>query len=456
MNFKNIHSLSENKPFIQIGANEGGDTFSDICKTLKPMSVVLIEPLLECHDALKSCYKNVPYPVFYEAVAVVDNENIKTINMYSNSGCSAHATITPLADCSTDRNSVKATVPATTIKSIFNKYNISDIGLLYIDTEGNDARILNSIDFTSINIDVIVFEAWHFTQDCFTDQHELNGDAGMKFIINKLKQMNYKVQMIDNGANYLAYKRGNTLFAKMMSRSRNYQQKKSQEKWDKLDSVYGHSLAFDTDDHRIPKIIHQIWLGSPVPDSLRACMQTIRDTNPDYEYKLWTDVDVAQFNFKNKELFNSCKNYGQKSDILRYAILEKIGGIYLDTDFIGHKSFDDLLYLDFFVGVSYDEEPTMFNGLIGSTPNNSIIEKLNDIKEVRDGDGMEVIKSTGPWYLTDIVYDNIESVERIAVMPLEYFYPYPNFGHDKTLGDDYTKYITDKTICVHLWHSRWN
>jgi mannosyltransferase OCH1-like enzyme len=241
-----------------------------------------------------------------------------------------------------------------------------------------------------------------------------------------------------------------------MSRSRNYGQGKHRDKWNKLEAIYDRSLTFDTYDHKIPKIIHQIWLGSEVPESLKVCMQTVRQTNPGYEYRLWTDADVIQFDFKNKELYNSCRNYGQKSDILRYAILEKFGGVYLDTDFIGHKSFDELLYLDFFAGVSYDEDPTMFNGLIGSSPNNIIIQKLNDIKEVRDGDGMEVIKSTGPWYLTDVVFNNIENLERLAIMPLEYFYPYPNFSHDKNLGDDYRQYITEKTICIHLWHSRWN
>jgi mannosyltransferase OCH1-like enzyme len=245
-------------------------------------------------------------------------------------------------------------------------------------------------------------------------------------------------------------------FSDLMLHSGGYKGRTKIENWNILEDLYNHIQLYTQKEQRIPKIIHQIWLGSEVPTSLRQHMDSIQRVNLDYKYILWTDLEADKFDFKNKDLYNNCKNYGQKSDILRYAILNEFGGVYLDTDFVGCKSFDELLNLDFFTGVSYDKEPTMFNGLIGSTPGNAIITALNDIKEVRDGDGMEVIKSTGPWYLTDVVYNNIMNVERIAVMPLEYFYPYPNFNHDKVLGDDYTKYITEKTICVHLWHSRWN
>ena len=246
------------------------------------------------------------------------------------------------------------------------------------------------------------------------------------------------------------------LFSDLMVTSSGYRDRLQSDKWDVLERLYTQTQACDHTEQRIPKIIHQIWLGSDVPESLISFMSSIQQTNPGYEYILWTDASVRDFEFKNKNLYYSCKNYGQKSDILRYAILEKYGGIYLDTDFAGCRSFDELLNLDFFTGVSYDREPTMFNGLIGSSPGNSLIVKLNDIKEVRDSDGMDVIKSTGPWYLTDKVFDNLNDLERLAVLPLAYFYPYPNFDHDKTLGDDYRQYITEKTICVHLWHSRWN
>jgi mannosyltransferase OCH1-like enzyme len=51
-------------------------------------------------------------------------------------------------------------------------------------------------------------------------------------------------------------------------------------------------------------------------------------------------------NFKNINAFNDTPNNGQKSDILRSQILYEFGGVYLDTDFILVKTFEELLDLD--------------------------------------------------------------------------------------------------------------
>lgn len=247
----------------------------------------------------------------------------------------------------------------------------------------------------------------------------------------------------------------NMHFSELMVTSSNYKNKNLPEKWDILESIYDKNIKSDG-NQRIPKIIHQIWLGGSIPNDLYSCFDSIKNANPGYEYRLWTEDDLENFDFKNKDLFNSCKNLGQKSDILRYAILEKFGGIYVDADFVGIRSFDELLHLNFFTGVAYDKEPTLFNGLIGCIPNHEILNDLNNIEYVSDTDGMEVIKSTGPWYLTKKLFKKINNLDKIVVLPLAYFYPYPNFDGDRIFGYDYMKYMNIKTICIHLWNSRWN
>jgi mannosyltransferase OCH1-like enzyme len=244
-------------------------------------------------------------------------------------------------------------------------------------------------------------------------------------------------------------------FVDCMSVSKNFLNKELPDKWKIVQDLYESNIYQNTRANKIPKKIHQIWLGGSIPDNVKKLTQTIQDKNPDYEYKLWTDEDVIAYDFKNKELFYKAKNVGQRSDILRYAILEEYGGIYLDADFIGYKSFDSLLHLDFFVGVSYDKEPTVYNGLIGTTPGCKIITEANFIYELKDSDNMDVIKSTGPWFLTSKIYKNLKHVDNAAILPLTYFYPFPNDSGSRIYGDDYEKYVTDETICLHLWHTKW-
>jgi len=44
---------------------------------------------------------------------------------------------------------------------LFDKYNVTDIDLLAVDTEGMDDTILKSIDYDKFNIKTIIFENLH-------------------------------------------------------------------------------------------------------------------------------------------------------------------------------------------------------------------------------------------------------------------------------------------------------
>ena len=54
--------------------------------------------------------------------------------------------------------------------------------------------------------------------------------------------------------------------------------------------------------------------------------------HPDWEYKLWTDETVKEITLINQELFDKAKNYGEKSDILKWELVYRFGGVYIDTD----------------------------------------------------------------------------------------------------------------------------
>jgi FkbM family methyltransferase len=198
----------QNKPFVQIGASRGYDGFYEICRNNDPSKIILIEPHKSCHDFLKECYKDFGSKVYYEELAIVDDENITTAKLVDPYNTTEHCSIVPLKGWSLDRI---IDVPATTITNIFKKYNLFDIGVLYIDTEGYDSRIINSIDFNTVNIKNIVYEAWHFSQDNFDEYHYLNGSDGMKYIKEKLESLNYDVNFFvdpkDNLSSYHATKK---------------------------------------------------------------------------------------------------------------------------------------------------------------------------------------------------------------------------------------------------------
>lgn len=249
------------------------------------------------------------------------------------------------------------------------------------------------------------------------------------------------------------------LFSTSMRYSYDYMNiKKRHDKWMLLEQRYEDYKNERTNAQKIPKIIHQIWLGGNMPLSEQKMVQQVKNNlGAEWNYILWTEREINNLtSFKNVDLYNQSPNYGQKSDLLRYAILNEIGGIYMDTDFILVKDFNNILDLDFFCGVAYDSEPSLFNGLIGSSSTNSLISDLLVMdRPLMYDDAMKLMDSTGPFFLTRKVFNHITQNKNICVFPNSFFYPLPNFDRSKTLGGNYRDYLQEETICCHMWSSSW-
>lgn len=98
----------------------------------------------------------------------------------------------------------------------------------------------------------------------------------------------------------------------------------------------------------IPKIIHQMWVGPPMPERLRMLTQRWQDMHPRWEYRLWGDDDLRWL--RNRDVYEQAGRFvpshqiaSMQSDIARYEILLRYGGVYLDTDFEPLRPIDDAL-----------------------------------------------------------------------------------------------------------------
>ena len=214
---------------------------------------------------------------------------------------------------------------------------------------------------------------------------------------------------------------------------------------------------------RIPKIIHQIWLGSPFPEKYKNFQQSWKKYHPDWTYILWTEKEIEEFGLTNDRLFHVAKNYGQKSDIARYEILYRIGGLYIDTDFECIKSFDILHHcLDFYTSCLPEKNGSLslLNGLIASSPGHPIlktcIERLMT-KDASKGLG-DILEATGPYFFTKCVYDNLSPAKtRSVIFPSSFFYPLPDIMRFKNISKDMAmqQFVHDESFAIHWWHCSW-
>lgn len=106
---------------------------------------------------------------------------------------------------------------------------------------------------------------------------------------------------------------------------------------------------------KIPKVIHQIWLGPKTPPPYFSVFRDKwRQLHPDWEYRLWTDADLDDLGLELRDIIEASPNFAEKSDILRAELLERFGGVYMDVDMDCNHSIDELAYkYDFFAGVEY-------------------------------------------------------------------------------------------------------
>ena len=126
-------------------------------------------------------------------------------------------------------------------------------------------------------------------------------------------------------------------FDDSMSFSVKYKQPESKEQWKKLIDNYNNFKLSTKDKEKIPKIVHQIWIGTPMKDFEKKCTGQVKVTlGDDWEYKLWDKDNISNLNYIDKELVNRIgeteHGLGKQVDLIRYAVLYEFGGVYMDTD----------------------------------------------------------------------------------------------------------------------------
>ena len=215
----------------------------------------------------------------------------------------------------------------------------------------------------------------------------------------------------------------------------------------------------------IPKNLHMVWLGGDLPARYNRLIESWKRHHPDWNFKIWGDKDAESFGMINKVAYDTVPNKGVKSDIFRYEILYRHGGLYVDTDFECIKPFDDLLYLDLFGG-GWSKTPCFANGLMGCKPNDTFIGIIiNEITKKQGNMGFRlnnILSVAGAEFITPLYMEYLKTTTDKAVLfPDSFFYPMPNSFREEIRGDtpsDIVRihtYIRPNTYCVHLWYTSW-
>lgn len=205
----------------------------------------------------------------------------------------------------------------------------------------------------------------------------------------------------------------------------------------------------------IPKIIHYCWFGrKEKPAKVKECINSWHKYLGDYEFIEWNE-DNFDINCNDyvKQAYQE-KKYAYVSDYARINALYNLGGIYMDTDVIVYKSFNNLLDNKCILG--FEEENYIATSFMACIPKHNLIKEFidgyKDICFYNEDKSLNMI--TNVKRLTQILENRglirnnkFQCINDINIFPQEYFSPY-----------DYANYIrknTENTYCEHLFLVSW-
>ncbi len=157
--------------------------------------------------------------------------------------------------------------------------------------------------------------------------------------------------------------------------------------------------------------------------------------NPTWEHCLWTEAEIDRFGLRNRAHYEAVLRLDNKTDVVRYELLLRYGGIFVDADSECIRSLDDVLCEnDSFA--CYENEINqrglIANGYLGATRGNELMRQLvegiaaYDAENFRTDHAVVLWTHFGPRYLTDTVRKN--DYRRLTVYPSYYFIPVHNVG----------------------------
>ena len=242
---------------------------------------------------------------------------------------------------------------------------------------------------------------------------------------------------------------------------------------------------------KIPKIFHYIWLGKKLPDQYTPFLKTWMHNHPDWTFVFWVDnpenyylgtllenytfddvkkylqshekkekmivIDVKNITFDNRKFFDETRNYGQRSDILKWEVVYRFGCAYIDVDFESIKPLDMLHYMyDFYTGVQPLDTSFIQLGaaLFAARAGHPILKHcVETIKD--DWHNNQIIIATGPLHFTksfcSIMMKPIQNRLTNIALPASYFYP---CGYDEQKLPR-KNWLKSESFAVHHWAGSW-
>jgi inositol phosphorylceramide mannosyltransferase catalytic subunit len=203
-------------------------------------------------------------------------------------------------------------------------------------------------------------------------------------------------------------------------------------------------LPDDRTQMQIPRTIHRVWVGGkPMPSEYERFGASFAEHNPGWEMRLWSEADLVELGIDDAER-ERARTHSELSNLMRYEVLCRFGGVYVDTDVECLRALEPLLCgIDAFAAL--EGEGRVGNAIVGSVPGHRAFTRAARLARRTLGTGAHSVDANGPYMLSLI----IEQEPSVTIFGAHLFYPYrwdePERRHE-AFPDAYM---------VHHWAKSW-
>jgi mannosyltransferase OCH1-like enzyme len=195
----------------------------------------------------------------------------------------------------------------------------------------------------------------------------------------------------------------------------------------------------------IPKVLHRVWLDEPIPEVFEGYWRTFQRLHPGWRFVTWATSESLGW-LRCLDVFQRQTTWAGKSDVARYEVLARFGGIYVDTDVEPLRAFDDLLDGPPFA--AWEDTRMICPTVMGSPATHPAIEALVEglPRWANARAHRPPNQQTGPYFLTKMWRHRPD----VRLLPPETFYPV-HWSERARLGGPYPA----GSYAVHHWNAGW-
>jgi inositol phosphorylceramide mannosyltransferase catalytic subunit len=195
---------------------------------------------------------------------------------------------------------------------------------------------------------------------------------------------------------------------------------------------------------RIPRTIHRVWLGEePMPAEQRRFGERFAELHPGWTTRLWTDADLAELGISQADRARS-RSASELSNLVRYELLARLGGVYVDTDVEPLRDLTPLLRgVEAFAALELPGR--VGTAVLGSVAGHPAFVRAAAIARRTLGLGAHSADANGPYMLSLVLEDE----PGVTIFGAELFYPY-GWDEAPAAASSYPD-----AYAIHRWAKSW-